>query len=196
MKAYTFRSSPICILSLQHFVHVFVFVCFKKPWKHEFFAAFITVNFLSWQGVLCVFFLWFAANSRSSSPTSRISYLTHTQKDPMTPRSMRRSGAARSQGASREGSPNRVHMQPGRFFIWWKWMECVGGVNFQAPRLTQYFVTGKLIFVMHFKIWKSIRWLCQLFFHRFSINYFCCNWGIIFSISSTYWVWFWFIIGL
>eukprot|EP00105_Crassostrea_gigas_P010160 XP_011425339.1 PREDICTED: CLIP-associating protein 1 isoform X12 [Crassostrea gigas] len=53
-------------------------------------------------------------NSRSSSPTSRISYLTHTQKDPMTPRSMRRSGAARSQGASREGSPNRVHMQPGR----------------------------------------------------------------------------------
>eukprot|EP00105_Crassostrea_gigas_P010170 XP_011425349.1 PREDICTED: CLIP-associating protein 1 isoform X21 [Crassostrea gigas] len=55
-----------------------------------------------------------AANSRSSSPTSRISYLTHTQKDPMTPRSMRRSGAARSQGASREGSPNRVHMQPGR----------------------------------------------------------------------------------
>lgn len=53
-------------------------------------------------------------NSRSSSPTSRISYLTHTQKDPMTPRSVRRSGATRSQGASREGSPNRVHMQPGR----------------------------------------------------------------------------------
>ncbi|XP_078333536.1 CLIP-associating protein 1-like isoform X18 [Crassostrea virginica] len=55
-----------------------------------------------------------AANSRSGSPTSRISYLTHTQKDPMTPRSVRRSGATRSQGASREGSPNRVHMQPGR----------------------------------------------------------------------------------
>ncbi|XP_078333538.1 CLIP-associating protein 1-like isoform X20 [Crassostrea virginica] len=54
------------------------------------------------------------ANSRSGSPTSRISYLTHTQKDPMTPRSVRRSGATRSQGASREGSPNRVHMQPGR----------------------------------------------------------------------------------
>ncbi|XP_078333535.1 CLIP-associating protein 1-like isoform X17 [Crassostrea virginica] len=53
-------------------------------------------------------------NSRSGSPTSRISYLTHTQKDPMTPRSVRRSGATRSQGASREGSPNRVHMQPGR----------------------------------------------------------------------------------
>lgn len=99
------------------FMYLFLFII-KKLWKHEFFAAFITVNFLSRQGVLCVFFLWFAANSRSSSPTSRISYLTHTQKDPMTPRSMRRSGAARSQGASREGSPNRVHMQPGRFFIW------------------------------------------------------------------------------
>ncbi|XP_048781371.2 CLIP-associating protein 1-like isoform X29 [Ostrea edulis] len=55
-----------------------------------------------------------AANSRSGSPTSRISYLTHTQKDPMTPRSQRRSGVTRSQGTSREGSPNRLHMQPGR----------------------------------------------------------------------------------
>ncbi|XP_048781373.2 CLIP-associating protein 2-like isoform X30 [Ostrea edulis] len=54
------------------------------------------------------------ANSRSGSPTSRISYLTHTQKDPMTPRSQRRSGVTRSQGTSREGSPNRLHMQPGR----------------------------------------------------------------------------------
>ncbi|XP_055995672.1 CLIP-associating protein 1-like isoform X37 [Ostrea edulis] len=53
-------------------------------------------------------------NSRSGSPTSRISYLTHTQKDPMTPRSQRRSGVTRSQGTSREGSPNRLHMQPGR----------------------------------------------------------------------------------
>ncbi|XP_061178265.1 CLIP-associating protein 1-like isoform X1 [Saccostrea echinata] len=53
-------------------------------------------------------------NSRSNSPTSRISYLTHNQKDPMTPRSQRRSGVTRSQGASREGSPNRLHMQPGR----------------------------------------------------------------------------------
>lgn len=57
--------------------------------------------------------IYITANSRSGSPTSRISYLTHTQKDPMTPRSQRRSGVTRSQGTSREGSPNRLHMQPG-----------------------------------------------------------------------------------
>ncbi|KAJ8307400.1 hypothetical protein KUTeg_015484 [Tegillarca granosa] len=54
--------------------------------------------------------------SRSGSPASRLQYITHTggRTDPMTPTKPRRSGIARSQGASREGSPSRVSMQPGR----------------------------------------------------------------------------------
>ncbi|XP_025078295.1 CLIP-associating protein 1-like isoform X6 [Pomacea canaliculata] len=49
--------------------------------------------------------------SRSTSPSSRGSYLTHTggaSRDPMTPKGKRRSGIPRSQGTSREASPNRV----------------------------------------------------------------------------------------
>lgn len=139
MKAYIFRSSPICILSLQHFVHVFVLFVKKnmEAWVATLLTE-LTLQTLQWillvHRSLYAVILIFTANSRSSSPTSRISYLTHTQKDPMTPRSVRRSGATRSQGASREGSPNRVHMQPGRFFIWWTWMEFSGGLNFQASR--------------------------------------------------------------
>ncbi|XP_070175260.1 CLIP-associating protein 1-like isoform X3 [Littorina saxatilis] len=49
--------------------------------------------------------------SRSTSPSSRGSYLTHTThgagRDPMTPKGKRKSGIPRSQGASREASPNR-----------------------------------------------------------------------------------------
>ncbi|KAK3106105.1 hypothetical protein FSP39_012814 [Pinctada imbricata] len=54
--------------------------------------------------------------SRSGSPASRRSYLTHTTagREPMTPRTQRRSGMARSQGNSRETSPSRHNMQPGR----------------------------------------------------------------------------------
>ncbi|XP_025078403.1 CLIP-associating protein 1-like isoform X19 [Pomacea canaliculata] len=51
------------------------------------------------------------AGSRSTSPSSRGSYLTHTggaSRDPMTPKGKRRSGIPRSQGTSREASPNRV----------------------------------------------------------------------------------------
>ncbi|XP_070175269.1 CLIP-associating protein 1-like isoform X11 [Littorina saxatilis] len=51
------------------------------------------------------------AGSRSTSPSSRGSYLTHTThgagRDPMTPKGKRKSGIPRSQGASREASPNR-----------------------------------------------------------------------------------------
>ncbi|XP_071154263.1 CLIP-associating protein 1-like isoform X19 [Mytilus edulis] len=46
------------------------------------------------------------ANSRSNSPNSRLGYVSHTRKD-RTPAKPRRSGVVRSQGASREGSPNR-----------------------------------------------------------------------------------------
>ncbi|XP_052092864.1 CLIP-associating protein 2-like isoform X9 [Mytilus californianus] len=46
------------------------------------------------------------ANSRSNSPNSRLGYVSHTRKD-KTPAKPRRSGMVRSQGASREGSPNR-----------------------------------------------------------------------------------------
>ncbi|XP_063424882.1 CLIP-associating protein 1-A-like isoform X7 [Mytilus trossulus] len=46
------------------------------------------------------------ANSRSNSPNSRLGYVSHTRKD-RTPAKPRRSGMVRSQGASREGSPNR-----------------------------------------------------------------------------------------
>ncbi|KAL8621733.1 hypothetical protein ACOMHN_061868 [Nucella lapillus] len=47
--------------------------------------------------------------SRSTSPSSRGSYLTHMQpgRDPMTPKGKRKSAIPRSQGASRETSPNR-----------------------------------------------------------------------------------------
>ncbi|XP_069119550.1 CLIP-associating protein 1-like isoform X10 [Argopecten irradians] len=58
-----------------------------------------------------------AANSRSGSPSSRLSYLTHTTgraESTMTPGRPRRSGMVRSQGASREGSPTRMNLQPGR----------------------------------------------------------------------------------
>ncbi|XP_070175270.1 CLIP-associating protein 1-like isoform X12 [Littorina saxatilis] len=52
-----------------------------------------------------------SAGSRSTSPSSRGSYLTHTThgagRDPMTPKGKRKSGIPRSQGASREASPNR-----------------------------------------------------------------------------------------
>ncbi|XP_033732928.1 CLIP-associating protein 1-like isoform X12 [Pecten maximus] len=57
------------------------------------------------------------ANSRSGSPSSRLSYLTHTTgraESTMTPGRPRRSGMVRSQGASREGSPTRMNLQPGR----------------------------------------------------------------------------------
>ncbi|XP_069119548.1 CLIP-associating protein 1-like isoform X8 [Argopecten irradians] len=56
-------------------------------------------------------------NSRSGSPSSRLSYLTHTTgraESTMTPGRPRRSGMVRSQGASREGSPTRMNLQPGR----------------------------------------------------------------------------------
>ena len=48
-------------------------------------------------------------NSRSNSPTSRLGYIshTHTRADKTTPAKPRRSGVVRSQGASRENSPNR-----------------------------------------------------------------------------------------
>ena len=58
------------------------------------------------------------AASRSTSPSSRLSYLTHQQQQqqqgtgPPTSynnRPARRSGIPRSQGASRETSPNRFH---------------------------------------------------------------------------------------
>ncbi|OWF40612.1 CLIP-associating protein 1 [Mizuhopecten yessoensis] len=58
-----------------------------------------------------------AANSRSGSPSSRLSYLTHTTgraESTMTPGRPRRSAMVRSQGASREGSPTRMNLQPGR----------------------------------------------------------------------------------
>ncbi|XP_021373913.1 CLIP-associating protein 1-like isoform X13 [Mizuhopecten yessoensis] len=57
------------------------------------------------------------ANSRSGSPSSRLSYLTHTTgraESTMTPGRPRRSAMVRSQGASREGSPTRMNLQPGR----------------------------------------------------------------------------------
>ncbi|XP_021373911.1 CLIP-associating protein 1-like isoform X11 [Mizuhopecten yessoensis] len=56
-------------------------------------------------------------NSRSGSPSSRLSYLTHTTgraESTMTPGRPRRSAMVRSQGASREGSPTRMNLQPGR----------------------------------------------------------------------------------
>ena len=52
-------------------------------------------------------FLCFIANSRSNSPTSRLGYISHTRTDKTTPAKPRRSGVVRSQGASRENSPNR-----------------------------------------------------------------------------------------
>lgn len=61
--------------------------------------------------------LYISANSRSGSPSSRLSYLTHTTgraESTMTPGRPRRQGMVRSQGASREGSPTRMNLQPGK----------------------------------------------------------------------------------
>jgi len=59
----------------------------------------------------------YAAGSRSSSPSSRLSYLTNTQQDlgrrPSASATMvhgyNRPAMPRSQGSSREASPSRVH---------------------------------------------------------------------------------------
>lgn len=57
-------------------------------------------------------FITISAGSRSTSPSSRSSYLTHTggaAREPMvTPKGKRRSGIPRSQGTSREASPSRA----------------------------------------------------------------------------------------
>ena len=55
--------------------------------------------------------LIFAASSRSGSPSSRLSYLTHVNSNASassSSRPRRKSGIPRSQGASREGSPSRI----------------------------------------------------------------------------------------
>ncbi|XP_064594427.1 CLIP-associating protein 1-like isoform X2 [Liolophura sinensis] len=55
-------------------------------------------------------------SSRSGSPSSRLSYITHTtgRVDSVTPRSARKSGIPRSQGTSRETSPSRLTGTLGR----------------------------------------------------------------------------------
>ena len=92
-----YMNNCIFIYTVIRFLIIFIFQRWKVAWSNVHNKNYILLSF-------------FSAGSRSTSPSSRGSYLTHTQpagRDPRYSTGKRKSGIPRSQGASREASPNR-----------------------------------------------------------------------------------------